>query len=83
MRAAFVLKDRSDPELLAGVCAAIAREKEDVALVIAHLAEMETRKLFAGEGFRSPGAAKRRSTTSSCAAEPIMGTRESCSSGKY
>ena len=53
MRAAFVLKDRSDPELLAGVCAAIARENEDVALVIAHLAEMDTRRLFAGEGCSS------------------------------
>ncbi|HET9234868.1 MAG TPA: hypothetical protein VFP10_12075 [Candidatus Eisenbacteria bacterium] len=53
MRAAFVLKDRSDPELLAGVCAAVTRENEDVALVIAHLAEMDTRKLFAGEGCSS------------------------------
>ena len=53
MRAAFVLKDRSDPELLAGVCAAVTRENEDVALVIAHLAEMDTRRLFAGEGCSS------------------------------
>ena len=53
MRAAFVLKDRSDPELLARVCAAVTRENEDVALVIAHLAEMDTRRLFAGEGCSS------------------------------
>ena len=53
MRAAFVLKDRSDQELLAGVCAAVTRENEDVALVIAHLAEMDTRRLFAEEGCSS------------------------------
>ncbi|HET9235213.1 MAG TPA: HNH endonuclease signature motif containing protein [Candidatus Eisenbacteria bacterium] len=53
MRAAFVLKDRSDPELLAGVCAAVTRENEDVALVIAHLAEMDTRRLFAEEACSS------------------------------
>ena len=50
MRAAFVLKDRSDRELLEGVWAAVTRECEDVAIVIAHLAEMETRKLFVEEG---------------------------------
>ena len=53
MRAALVLKDRSDQELLDGVFAAVAREFEDVAVVIAHLAEMEKRKLFAGEGCSS------------------------------
>src|SRR5262245_11505688 len=53
MRTAFVLKDRSDQELLDGVLAAVAREFEDVAVVIAHIAEMETRKLFAGEGCSS------------------------------
>ena len=53
MRAAFKLQDRSDPELLAGVCAAVSRENEDVALVIAHLAEMDTRRLFAEEACSS------------------------------
>ena len=53
MRAAFVLKDRSDQELLDGVFAAITREFEDIAVVIAHLAEMDQRKLFAGEGCSS------------------------------
>ena len=48
MRAAFMLKDRSDQELLDGVFAAITREFEDVAVVIAHIAEMDKRKLFAG-----------------------------------
>jgi len=50
MRAAFVLKDRSDQELLEGVWAAVTRECEDVAIVIAHLAEIDKRKLFAEEG---------------------------------
>jgi hypothetical protein len=53
MRAAFLLKDRSDQELLDGVFAAITREFEDVALVVAHIAEMGKRKLFAGEGCSS------------------------------
>ena len=53
MRAAFLLKDRSDQELIDGVFAAITREFEDVAAVIAHLAEMDTRNLFAGEGSSS------------------------------
>jgi hypothetical protein len=50
MRAAFLLKDRSDQELLDGVFAAVAREFEDVALVVAHIAEMDKRKLFTGQG---------------------------------
>jgi hypothetical protein len=41
--------DRSDQELLDGVFAAVTREFEDVALVVAHIAEMDKRKLFAGE----------------------------------
>ena len=53
MRPVFMLTDRSDQELLDGVFEAIAREFEDVAVVIAHLAEMDTRKLFAGEGCSS------------------------------
>jgi len=53
MRAAFLLKDCSDQELLDGVFAAITRDFEDVALVVAHIAEMDTRKLFAGEGCSS------------------------------
>ena len=53
MLAAFLLKDRSDQELLDGVFAAVTREFEDVAVVIAHLAEMDKRKLFAGEGCSS------------------------------
>ena len=53
MRAAFLLIDRSDQELLDGVFAAVTREFEDVALVIAHIAEMDKRKLFAGEGCSS------------------------------
>lgn len=53
MRAAFMLKDRSDQELLDGVFAAITREFEDVAVVVGHLAEMDKRKLFAGEGCSS------------------------------
>ena len=53
MRAAFMLKDRSDQELLEGVWAAVTRECEDVAIVIAHLAEMDKRKLFAEEGCSS------------------------------
>ena len=50
MRAAFMLKDRSDQELLEGVWAGLTRECEDVAIVIAHLAEIDQRKLFAEEG---------------------------------
>jgi len=50
MRAAFMLKDRSDQELLEGAWAALTRECEDVAVVIAHLAEIDKRKLFAEEG---------------------------------
>ena len=53
MHAAFVLKDRSDQELLAGVWAAVTRECEDVAIVIAHLAEMDTRRLFPEEACSS------------------------------
>jgi len=53
MRAAFMLKDRSDQELLEGVWAAVSREREDVAVVIAHLAEMDKRKLFTEEGCSS------------------------------
>jgi hypothetical protein len=53
MRSAFTLKDRSDQELLEGVEAAIIRECEDVAVVIAHLAEIDQRKLFAEEGCSS------------------------------
>ena len=53
MRAAFMLKDRSDQELLEGVWAAVTRECEDVAIVIAHLAEIDKRKLFAEEGCSS------------------------------
>ena len=53
MRTAFMLKDRSDQELLEGVWAAVTRECEDVAVVIAHLAEMDKRKLFAEEGCSS------------------------------
>jgi hypothetical protein len=50
MRAAFLLKDRSDQELLEGAWAALTRECEDVAVVIAHLAEIDKRKLFPEEG---------------------------------
>jgi len=53
MRAAFMLKNRSDQELLDGVFAAVTREFEDVAVVVAHIAEMDVRKLFAGEGCSS------------------------------
>ena len=53
MRAALVLQDRSDQELLDGVFAAVTREFEDVALVVAHIAEMDVRKLFPGEGCSS------------------------------
>src|SRR5262245_25201214 len=53
MRSLFVLKDRSDQELLDGVFAAVSREFEDVAVVVAHIAEMDKRKLFAGEGCSS------------------------------
>ena len=53
MRAAFVLKDRSDPELIAGIQAAVAREFEDVAVVVAHLAEMDQRELFKAEACSS------------------------------
>ena len=53
MRAAFLLKDRSGQELLEGVFAAVTREFEDVAVVVAHIAEMDIRKLFPGEGCSS------------------------------
>jgi hypothetical protein len=53
MRAVFMLKDRSDQELLEGVWAAVTRECEDIAIVIAHLAEIDKRKLFAEEGCSS------------------------------
>jgi hypothetical protein len=53
MRAAFRLKDRSDQELLEGVWVALTRECEDVAVMIAHLAEIDKRKLFAEEGCSS------------------------------
>jgi len=50
MDSAFVLKDRSDQELLDGIWAAIRRESENVAIVIAHLAEIDSRKLFLEDG---------------------------------
>ena len=53
MRPAFMLMDRSDQELLDGVFAAVTREFEDVAVVVAHIAEIDKRKLFAGEGCSS------------------------------
>jgi len=53
MRASFVLRDRSDQELFAGIEQAVGRERENVALVIAHLAEMDRRNLFAEEAFSS------------------------------
>src|SRR5262245_33553953 len=53
MRAAFVLKHRSDRELLTGIRAAVSREREDMAMVIAHLAEMDRRGLALPEGCSS------------------------------
>ena len=53
MRTAFVLTDRSDQELLTGIAAAVGREREDLANVIAHLAEMDRRELALPEGCSS------------------------------
>ena len=53
MGASFVLRDRSDRELFTGVEQAVTRERENIALVIAHLAEMHRRRLFAEEAFSS------------------------------
>jgi len=53
MDAAFVLNDRSDQALLDGVWAAVRRETENVAVVIAHIAEIEKRNIFPEDGFGS------------------------------
>ena len=53
MDAAFVLNDRSDQELLDSVWAAVRRETENVAVVIAHIAEIEKRNIFPEDGFGS------------------------------
>jgi len=53
MRLAFALKDRSDQELLTGLAVAVGHEREDLALVIAHLVEMESRQLALPESCSS------------------------------
>ena len=53
MLSAFELKDRSDRELLTGVKVLVAAEREATAQLIAHLSEIDARRLFLAEGSAS------------------------------
>ncbi len=53
MQPCFELKDRSDQQLLAGAKALAGREREATAQLIAHLAEIDERRLYLGEGCSS------------------------------
>jgi len=49
----FVLKDRSNQQLLLGVKHLVGREREATADVVAHLAEIDARELYLQEGCSS------------------------------
>ena len=53
MLSAFELRDRSDRELLTGVKVLVAEEREATAQLIAHLGEIDARRLFLAEGCSS------------------------------
>ena len=53
MQSAFVLKDRSNLELLAGVKNLVSQECDTTAQIVAHLNEIDLRRLYLEEGYPS------------------------------
>ena len=51
MTASYSLAHLSDPALLQGLAASVARENTATAWVLAHIAEMDRRRLFVPAGY--------------------------------